>query len=177
MAEPLPSAPELLNAGHDVSQFSCGKPSLDHWLKTRALANQQKGFTVVMVVHVEGRVVGYYGLAPTAIVPATLPRAIRTGQPPNPVPCILLGQLATDRAWGGQGSGLGLFNHALARNVNGAALIGGRALIVNAVDDEAATFWRRRGFLPSKDDAMVLFRSIADIAASLRAVDDYANGQ
>nr|WP_048880759.1 hypothetical protein [Acidocella aminolytica] len=167
MAEPPLSAPELLNSGHDVSQFSCGKHSLDHWLTTRALVNQQKGFTVVMVVHVAGRVVGYYGLAPTAIVPATLPRAIRTGQPPNPVPCILLGQLATDCAWGGRGIGMGLFNHALARSVNGAALIGGRALIVNAIDDEAAGFWRRRGFLPSKDDALVLFRSIADIAASL----------
>ena len=115
MGEVLLSAPELLHAGHDVSQFSCGKPSLDHWLKTRALANQQKGFTVVMVVQVAGRVVGYYGLAPTAIIPAALPRSIRTGQPPNPVPCILLGQLATDLAWVGRGIGTGLFNHALAR--------------------------------------------------------------
>lgn len=171
MAETPLSAPELLNAGHDVSQFSCGKPSLDHWLKTRALANQQKGFTVVMVVHVAGRVIGYYGLAPIAIVPASLPRSTRTGQPPNPVPCILLGQLATDQAWIGRGIGTGLFNHTLARSVSGAALIGGRALVVNAVDDEAAVFWRRRGFLPSKDDALVLFRSIADMTASLTAAD------
>ena len=170
MAEPPLSAPELLNAGDDVTQFSCGKPSLDDWLKTRALANQQKGFTVVMVVHVAGRVVGYYGLAPTAIIPAALPRSLRTGQPPNPVPCILLGQLATDLAWVGRGIGTGLFNHALARSVSGAALIGGRALVVNAADDEVAVFWRRRGFLPSKDDALVLFRSIADIGASLSAV-------
>ncbi len=169
MAEPPLSAPELLNAGHELSTFSCGKPSLDHWLKTRALANQRKGFTVVMVVHAAGRVVGYYGLAPTAILPGALPRSIRTGQPPNPVPCILLGQLATDLAWSGRGIGLGLFNHALTRGVSGAALIGGRALVVNAVDDDAAAFWRRRGFLPSRDDALVLFRSIADIAASLRA--------
>ena len=169
MAEPPLSTPELLNAGHDVTQFSCGKPSLDHWLKTRALANQQKGFTVVMVVHVAARVVGYYGLAPTAIVPAALPRSIRTGQPPNPVPCILLGQLATDLAWVGRGIGTGLFNHALVRSVSGAALIGGRALVVNAVDEEAASSWRHRGFLPSKDDALVLFRSIADIAGSLEA--------
>ena len=171
MAEPPLSAPELLNAGHDVTQFSCGKPSLDHWLKTRALANQQKGFTVVMVVQVAGRVVGYYGLAPTAIVPAALPRSIRTGQPPNPVPRILLGQLATDQAWIGQGIGTGLFNHALARSMSGAALIGGRALVVNAVDDAAAMFWRCRGFLPSKDDALVLFRSMTDIAASLSAAE------
>jgi GNAT superfamily N-acetyltransferase len=177
MAEPPLSAPELLNPGHDVTEFSCGKPSLDHWLKTPALANQQKGFTVVMVVHVAGRVVGYYGLAPTAIIPAALPRSIRTGQPPNPVPCILLGQLATDLAWVGRGIGTGLFNHALARSVSGAALIGGRALVVNAVDDEAAVFWRRRGFLPSRDDTLVLFRSIADIAASLKAVNPHADDQ
>ena len=169
MAEPPLFAPELLNAGHDVTQFSCGKPSLDHWLKTRAFSNQQRGFTVVMVVHTAGRVVGYYGLAPTAIVPAAVPRSIRTGQPPNPVPCILLGQLATDQAWVGHGIGLGLFNHALVRSVSGAALIGGRALVVNTVDDEAAAFWRRRGFLPSEDDPLVLFRSMADIAASLKA--------
>ena len=54
------------------------------------------------------------------------------------------------------------------RCVTAAGLIGGRALIVNAVDVEAAAFWARRGFLPSKDDPLVLFRSIADIAASLR---------
>lgn len=177
MAEPPLSAPELLNSGHDLTQFSCGKTSLDHWLKTRALANQQKGFTVVMVVHVAGRVVGYYGLAPTAIIPAALPRSIRTGQPPNPVPCILLGQLATDLAWVARGIGTGLFNHALARSISGAALIGGRALIVNAVDDGAAAFWRRRGFLPSRDEALVLFRSIADIAASLKAGDPQAEDQ
>jgi hypothetical protein len=45
------SAPEPLNAGHDVSVFSCGKLVLDNWLKTRALPNQQRGFTGVMVVH------------------------------------------------------------------------------------------------------------------------------
>jgi hypothetical protein len=97
-------------------------------------------------------VIGYYGFAPTAILPSTLPRSIRTGQPPNPVPCLMLG----------------LLKHALQRCVTAADLIGGRALIVNAVDIEAAAFWRRRGFIPSKDDPLILFRSIADIAASLR---------
>jgi len=161
------SAPEPLTAAHDVSEFSCGKPTLDHWLKTRALSNQQKGFTAVLVVHEAGRVVGYYGLAPTAVVPAILPRSIRTGQPPDPVPCLLLGQLATDEAWTGQGIGTGLVKHALQRCAQAATLIGGRALMVNAVDEAAAEFWRRRGFIPSKDDTLILFRSIADIAASL----------
>jgi GNAT superfamily N-acetyltransferase len=163
------SAPEPLAAHHDVAAFSCGRAALDLWLKMRALANQEKGFTVVIVVHEEGRVVGYYGLAPTAAVPSTVPRAIKGGQAPNPIPCLLLGQLATDAAWAGRGIGTGLLRHALARSVAGARLIGGRALIVNALDTDAAAFWKRRGFLPSRDDPLVLFRSIADIAASLVA--------
>jgi len=159
--------PEPLTAAHDLSDFSCGKLSLDRWLQTRALSNQEKGFTAVMVVHDGGRVIGYYGLAPTSIVPAQLPRSIRTGQPPDPVPCLLLGQLATHERWAGKGIGTGLLKHALQRCVTASGLIGGRALIVNAVDDNAAAFWRRCGFLPSKDDPLTLFRSISDIAASL----------
>ena len=161
------SAPEPLTATHDLSQFSCGKPTLDHWLRERALSNQEKGFTAVLVVYDEGQVVGYYGLAPTAVVPSVMPRAIRTGQPPDPVPCLLLGQLATDVEWAGRGIGTGLVKPALNRCVSAAALIGGRALMVNAVDAEAAEFWRRRGFVESKEDGLVLFRSIAAIAASL----------
>jgi GNAT superfamily N-acetyltransferase len=163
------SAPEPLTAAHDVSAFTCGKPTLDHWLKSRALSNQEKGFTAVLVVHDAGRVVGYYGLAPTAVVPGVLPRAIRTGQPPDPVPCLLLGQLATDVAWAGRGIGTGLVKHALERCATAAALVGGRALMVNAVDMQAAEFWQRRGFVASKDDPLILFRSIAAIAASLAA--------
>ncbi len=161
------SAPEPLTAAHDVSVFDCGKTSLDQWLKHRALSNQEKGFTAVMVVHQAMRVVGFYGLAPSSIVPAALPRAIRTGQPPDPVPCLLLGQLATDLGWAGRGIGSGLLKHALTRCVQAAELIGGRALIVSAVDAGAAIFWQRRGFLPSRDDPLVLFRSMAAIAASL----------
>lgn len=165
------SAPEPLNDEHDLSQFTCGKPSLDNWLKNRALSNHKRGFTAVMVVHEAGRVVGYYGLAPTSVVPTAMPRSIRTGQPPDPIPCLLLGQLATTTEWAGRGIGAGLLKHALERCIEAARLVGGRALIVNAVDEEAAAFWQRRGFLPSRDDPMILFRSIADIAASLAAAE------
>lgn len=164
------SLPEPLIAAHDVSRFSCGKPALDHWLKTRALSNQEKGFTAVIVIHEDSRVIGYYALAPTAVVPAVLTRSIRTGQPPDPVPCLLLGQLATDLTWKGKGVGTGLLKHALERCVTAARLIGGRALLVNAVDPQAAEFWCRRGFLPSREDPLVLFRSMADIAASIAQI-------
>ena len=120
-----------------------------------------------MVVHESNRVIGFYGLAPTAVIPAVLPRSIRTGQPPDPVPCLLLGQLATDTKWIGHGIGTGLLKHALQRCIEASTLIGGRALIVHAVDHEALDFWKRRGFLETFDNPFMLFRSIADIKVSL----------
>lgn len=90
-----------------------------------------------------------------------LSRSIRTGQPPDPVPCLLLGPLATDIGWAGRGIGTGLVKHALERCARASALI------VNAADAEAAAFRRRRGLLPSRDDPLVLFRSNADITATL----------
>jgi GNAT superfamily N-acetyltransferase len=159
--------PEPLHAGHDLSAFDCGKPALNDWLRTYALANQAKGFTRVMVVRTGARVIGFYGLAPTAVPPAILSRKVRTGRPPDPVPCILFGQLAVDRAYAGQGLGSALLRHALERCVAAAETIGGRAVIVRAIDSEAEAFWQSCGFMPSRDDPSTLFRSLEDIAAWL----------
>jgi GNAT superfamily N-acetyltransferase len=166
------SSPETLAPEHDVSAFDCGKPALNNWLKTRALSNQVRGFTVVMVVHDDGRVVGFYGLAPTAVSPSDFPRSIRTGQPPNPIPCILLGQLATDMSYAGKGIGSGLLRHALERSVQAAKLIGGRALLVHAIDDEAAAFWQSRGFIPKLSDPLMLFRGMSEVEATVIAVQN-----
>lgn len=173
------SHPESLTADHDVSSFSCGNPGLDDWLKTRALSNQEKGFSAVIVVHEAGRVVGYYGSAPTAVLPAADMHPIRIDQLRSareaalanqlPVACLLLGQLATDTSWINQGISTALLTHALQRCALGARLTGAPAVVVKAPDDAAKAFWTRRGFLPSKDDPLVLFRSILDISASLHA--------
>lgn len=162
------SRPEPLTADHDVSAFDCGKPALNDWLRTYALGNQTKGFTRVMVACEGSRVVGFYGLAPTAVPPTLLSRSLRTGRPPDPVPCILFGQLAVDRAYAGQGIGSGLLRHALERCVAASEAIGGRAVIVRAIDREAEAYWQACGFIPSASDSSILFRGIADVAASLR---------
>lgn len=160
-----------MSAEHDAEPFSCGKPALDHWLKHRALANHQKGFTSVIVTHEAGRIVGYYGLAPTAVAPALLSRSVRTGQPPDPVPCLLLGQLAVDETCCGRGVGAGLLKHAYLRCINAAQLIGGRALIVKAIDTSARDYWLLQQFVPTKDDPMTLYRPMSHIIASLKSID------
>jgi hypothetical protein len=85
---------------------------LNDWLSAHALANQTKGFTGAIVVCDAARVVGFYGLAPTAVPPAVLSRRLRTGRPPDPIPSILFGQLAVDRAYAGRGIGSPLSNVA-----------------------------------------------------------------
>lgn len=163
------SPPELLHERHDVSRFRCGSVALDSWLKGFVLRNQLRDFTRVVVVHEALRVAGYYGVAPAAVIATFVPRSIRTVHPPSPVPCVLLGQLATDLDYRGLGLGAALLGDAMRRCVAGAVQIGGRAVVVNAIDDQAAAFYRRYGFIPAKDDPHMLFRSIQDIAASIGA--------
>ena len=161
------SPPEPLDAGHDVTAFDCGKPALNEWLRSYALTNQAKGFTRVMVVCDGKRVIGFYGLAPTAVPASMPPRKVRTGRPPDPIPCILFGQLAVDTAYAGKGVGSALLRHALERCVAAAEAIGGRAVVVRAIDGKAEAFWASCGFTLSRDDPSTLFRSIGDIAAWL----------
>jgi len=115
---------ELLDDTHRLEAFDCGKPALNAWLTGFARTNQARGFTRVLVVHDDGAVVGYYRLAPSVIQPNITPRAIRTGRPPDPIPCLLIGQLAVDRHYAGQGIGSGLVKDALRRCIAGAEIVG-----------------------------------------------------
>ncbi|HHY48779.1 MAG TPA: GNAT family N-acetyltransferase [Alphaproteobacteria bacterium] len=161
------SAPVLLSADHDVSQFDCGKPALNRWLQRYAHSNQRNGFTRVLVVCAENRVVGFYGLAPTAVEAVVLPRRIRTGQPPAMIPAILIGQLAVDRDFSGRGLGSALLRHAFERAIQGIHLLGGRAILVDAIDEEAEAYWISNGFEPIPGRRSTLFRSAADIESWL----------
>ena len=96
---------ELLSDRHRLESFSCGKSSLDTWLLKFSRSNQQHGFTRVFAICDGDVVVGYYGLAPTVIAPNQITRRIRTGMPPDPIPCLLIGQLAVDLHFAGRGIG------------------------------------------------------------------------
>ena len=154
---------ELLNDTHRLDEFDCGKPALNAWLVGFARTNQSRGFTRVLVVHDDGAVIGYYGLAPSVIQPSSAPRAIRTGRPPDPIPCLLIGQLAVDQRYAGRGIGSGLVKDALQRCIAGADIVGGRAVLVRAIDAEAEHYWQTWGFVSSRDNPSVLMRSIRDV--------------
>lgn len=159
--------PTLLSAEHDASQFDCGKPALNIWLQRYADSNQRRGFTRVLVVTVDVQIVGFYGLAPTSVDAALFPRRIRSGQPPKLIPAILLGQLAVDTRFSGKGVGSALLRSAFERAVQAAQLIGGPAVIVDAIDEDAKAYWTSNGFESLMGSPSKLFRSVADIEHQL----------
>lgn len=137
---------ELLTREHEISSFDCERhPSLNHWLKRLALANQASGDTRTYVVARDSKVVAYYSLTPGSISrkEATV-RAAKAA--PDPVPVVLLARLAVDQEEQGQGLGKALLKDALKRAFAGAEIIGGRAILVHAIDQQAADFYARFGF-------------------------------
>lgn len=152
-------APVLLTGAYDLAVFSCGQPSLDAWLQERALANQNTGASRTYVV-VEGRrVVGYYALAAGSVAASEAPGKIRRNMP-DPVPVMILGRLAVDRAWQGRGLGADLLHDAVLRTLQAARIGGIRALLVHALDERAAAFYLRSGFSASVVRPLTLFLPI-----------------
>ena len=172
MSEPRTNPPlsaiELLASHHDVTEFDCGRhSSLAEWLKRFARMNQASGDTRTYVVHRELRVVGFYSLAPGSISrKEATARASKAA--PEPIPVVLLARLAVDQREQGQGLGAALLKDALQRASAGAQIIGGRALLVHAIDVEAAAFYRKYGFESCPALELHLMLLMKDLRASLR---------
>lgn len=159
--------PERLRFDHDLSDFESGVPVLDDWLRRRALQNEESGASRTYVLCAGRRVVGYYALATGAIAQAQAPGRVRRNMP-DPIPAMVLGRLAVDRAAQGHGLGRGLLRDAVLRTLGAAEIAGVRVLLVHAISDDAARFYARSGFLPSPTDPMTLMITLADAAKSMR---------
>jgi GNAT superfamily N-acetyltransferase len=94
-------------------------------------------------------------LAAGAIVLAEVPASLRRNMP-NPLPVVMLGRLAVDRNHQGLGLGRALVAHAIRLSLQAQQLVGARALLVHAIDDQAAAFYRRMGFRPSPISRLIL---------------------
>jgi len=161
------SAPEHLNSEHDVAAFDSGVPSLDDWLKKRALANEESGASRTYVVTAVGRVVGYYALANGAVAAPAATGKIRRNMP-DPIPVMVLGRLAVDKAYQKKGVGIALLRDAVLRTLQAASIGGIRAILLHAISDDAKRFYERCGFSESPVDPMTLMVGIADVQRLLK---------
>ncbi|MGR8998234.1 MAG: GNAT family N-acetyltransferase [Gammaproteobacteria bacterium] len=160
------SAPTPITPQHDVSGFNCGDPSLDHWLKKRALKNQSSGASRCFVVCNDNKVVGYYCLSAGAISHESSPKSMRRNMP-DPLPVILLGRLAIDRQFHNQGIGQALLRDAMLRAVNVAKDTGVFAILVHALSEPAKQFYLSRGFVQSPIQPMTLMMTLETIRSIL----------
>lgn len=162
------SLPRPIGQFDDVATFDSGEPSLDDYLRTRALANHVRGASRCFVTCRDGRVVGYYALASAAVAHAELSGRVRRNMP-NPVPVLLLSRLAVDRGHQGGGLGESLLRDAIMRSVRVAEQVGVRAILVHALHDDARRFYLRYQFEPSPTDPLHLVLLIQDARASMAA--------
>jgi GNAT superfamily N-acetyltransferase len=141
--------PQPLTASHRLDEFECGEPSLDDWLKRRALANQSSGASrTFVVIDDDGRVRGYYALAAGAVSHTSATSGVRRNMP-DPVPVMVLGRLAVDRGAQGNHLGSALLQDAVTRAVSVSSNAGVRALLVHALHERAKQFYEYYGFQPS----------------------------
>ena len=150
------SAPRPLAVVHRLDEFACGETALDEWLKRRAMANQLSGASRTFVVaDPDNRVFGYYALAAGAVSHQEATGAVRRNMP-SPIPVVILARLAVDRSLQGKGFGTALLRDALLKTVRAADTIGVRALLIHALDEDAAAFYEKFGFSRSPADSLVL---------------------
>ena len=160
------SAPEPLSAHHRIDAFDCGVPSLDDWLKRRALRNQVGGASRTFVACEDGAVAGYYALASSAVAPTAATGRFRRNMP-DPIPVVVLARLAVARSHQGHGLGRALFQDAARRVIHAADAIGIRGLLVHAISDEAKAFYLGLGLDASPLESMTLMTTLADLRAAL----------
>src|SRR5579862_8614300 len=133
--------------------------------------NQASGDTRTYVVHRDLRVVGYYSLAPGSVTrKEATARASKSS--PEPIPIVLLARIAIDQAEQGEGLGAALLKDALQRAYAGAEIIGGRAVLVHAIDAEAAAFYRKYGFESCPGLELHLMLLMKDLRATLAALTE-----
>ena len=158
---------ERLQACHDLEQFDSGNEDLDGWLRRHALAAQPMDSARTFVVERDGRVVGYFALTMGSLQRAEAPPGLVRGLPSYPIGMVLLARLAVDRQWQGRGVGATLLAEALRKAVAAGEAATARLVAVDAIDESAARFYGRFGFIPVPEHPLRLYRRMRDIRHSL----------
>jgi GNAT superfamily N-acetyltransferase len=166
--KPPLSSVEAITESHDVGRFDCGAhESLNDWLKRFALTNQKNESARTYVVQRNRAVVGYYSISTGSVLPEEAPARIAKGLARHPIPVILLARLAVDKSERGTGLGKALLKDALSRIAHAADIVGARAVLVHAIDEQARKFYEYFDFEPSPTHELHLMLLMKDLRKAL----------
>ena len=148
-----------LSPKHDRTGFRCGIPSLDAYFQTQVSQDMKKKLAACFVIidH-QNQISGYYTLSSASVPVEKAPEEIKKKIPRayTEIPAILLGRLAVDRTMQGKGLGERLLIDAMKRALEISAMLGSMALIVDPIDAQARSFYRKYGFISLSTGRMFL---------------------
>ena len=150
---------EPLGKRHDRSVFSCGVGPLDRYLREQVRQDARKRVAAPFVL-CEGKsnaVLGYYTLSALSVDVGAWPEDVARKL------ATLLGRLAVDSRLRGKGAGEHLLMDALRRAFQASREVASVAVVVDAKDNAAVSFYRRYGFISFADHADKLFLPMAVI--------------
>lgn len=139
---------------HDRAAFSCGEPHIDAYLKTRAagLMDVESARAWVASLDDSPEIVGFYALNAHGIDISGLPSGVRRRLPPyHPVPAVFLSNIGVASGYQGSGIGSYILADAFARIASVADQIGAAFIVLDALNEGAARFYRRHGFIDVLD--------------------------
>ena len=141
------SPPRPLAAGDDRNAFDCGRESLNQWFRRHAWHNQEASVSRTSVIcdTATGAIAGFVALSAGQIERAHLPKSAQRNRP-DPVPVLLMGQLAVDGQYQGRGCARSLMLFALTTAVRLSEEIGCFDVLTHPLDDEVRAFYNRFGF-------------------------------
>lgn len=152
---------------HDRAAFACGEPSLDAYLKSQASQDAKRNVAKTYVLSPTddpATIAGYYTLSSFAVLMGELPEQVKRRLPRyERIPALLVGRLARDKRFHGTGLGGHLLVHALEQALRVSEQVGAHAVVVDALNDQAAAFYQRFGFIALEDDPRRLYLPMADV--------------
>lgn len=149
---------ELLQRKHDRSEFSCGVPALDNYLKQQAMQHAKSGISRTFVLPGEAdKIRAFYTLSMGSIEKSQLPKTLQKRFPHHPLPIVRLGRLAVDKEQQGKGLGKQLLVHALHKCYLLSKEIGMIAVVIDAKDENAKRFYLQYEFESLPNQALTLW--------------------
>ncbi len=156
-----------LTATQRRDDFDCGEQALNDFLRRYARQQQERDFSRTYVVLAADNITvrAFVSISMGQVGTASFPDGLNL--PRYPVPVLRIGRLAVDRRAQGQNLGRDLMRFALNLSLELAGRVGLHAVVVDAKNESARSFYERLGFLAFKDAPLSLFLPIATLRRAL----------
>lgn len=153
---------------HDRAAFSCWNAALDQYIREQASQDIKRGLATVFVITAKEdpkTILSYYTLSSRELKLEQLPSEIakKAGEYGH-VGVTLLGRMAVAEKCKGSGLGALALMNALEKSLTTTKDVASWAVFVEAIDDDAASFYRKYGFIELPEDKHKLFLPMKTIA-------------